>query len=149
MRGPNQKFANFSWPGEHPSTVKAAAVTDAELGLLARDGDVQALAALLERCRPSLYATAVGLLANRADALDAVQDTCVVALLRLGELRDVAAVRGWLHSVLHACLMQLRQQREVVTTDIEVRETVPGPQQVLDQHAMRDWVWQALDRLAG
>src|SRR6478735_1134721 len=114
---------------EHPSTVKAAAVTDAELGLLARDGDVQALAALLERCRPSLYATAVGLLANRADALDAVQDTCVVALLRLGELRDVPAVRGWLHSVLrNICLMQLRQQREVVTTDIEVRETAPGPE---------------------
>jgi RNA polymerase sigma-70 factor (ECF subfamily) len=46
--------------------------------------------------------------------------------------------------------MRLRQQREVVTTttDIEVHDTVLGPEQVLDQHAMRDWVWQALDRLS-
>jgi DNA-directed RNA polymerase specialized sigma24 family protein len=71
--------------------VTTAAVPDVELGLLARAGDVQALAALLERYRPSLYATAIGLLANRADALDAMQDTCVVALLRLGDLRDVAS----------------------------------------------------------
>jgi DNA-directed RNA polymerase specialized sigma24 family protein len=53
---------------------------------LARAGDIQALAALLERCRPSLYATAIRLLANRADALDAVQDTFVVALLRARRL---------------------------------------------------------------
>jgi RNA polymerase sigma-70 factor (ECF subfamily) len=112
--------------------------------LLARNGDIQALAALLERCRPSLYATAIRLLANRADALDAVQDTYVVALLRLGELRDLAAARAWLHSVVrNICLMRLRRQREIVTPDIEVRDTVPGPEQVLDEHAMRDWVWQA------
>jgi DNA-directed RNA polymerase specialized sigma24 family protein len=64
------------------------------------------------------------LLANRADTLDAVQDTYVVALLRLGDLRDVAAVRGWLHRVVrNNCLMRLRQQREIVTTDIEVCDT--------------------------
>ena len=63
-------------------------VSDGELGSQALSGDVTALAALLERHRPPLYATAVGLLNNRADALDAVQDTFVIALLRLGDLRD-------------------------------------------------------------
>ena len=42
------------------------AASEAELGSLARAGDVQTLGALLERCRPSLYATAVGMLGNRA-----------------------------------------------------------------------------------
>jgi RNA polymerase sigma-70 factor (ECF subfamily) len=134
---------------EHPSHVITAAESDTELGLLARAGDVQALAALLELCRPSLYATAMGLLSNRADALDAVQDTCVVALLRLGDLRDGAAARGWLHRVVrNICLMRLRQRREMATLDVEMSEAVPGPEQALEQHALRDWVWQALDQLS-
>src|SRR5215472_18351158 len=84
-------------------------ISDAELASLARGGEVEALAALLERYRPSLYAAAIGLLRNREDALDAVQETCVVALVRLGALRDPEAVGGWLHTVLrNTCLMRLR-----------------------------------------
>jgi RNA polymerase sigma-70 factor (ECF subfamily) len=146
MRGQDRRFANFRRRGCILRSVDA--VPDAELGSLARAGDVQALAALLERCRPSLYATAMGLLGNRADALDAVQDTCVVALVRLGDLRDVGAARAWLHTVVrNVCLNRLRQRREIPTDDVEVRGTAPGPEQVLEQHVMRDWVWQALDRL--
>ena len=83
--------------------------SDAELATLACAGEVEALAALLERYRPSLYAAAIRLLRNRDDALDAVQETCVVALVRLGALRDPEAVGGWLHAVLrNTCLMRLR-----------------------------------------
>ena len=93
----------------HHSGMGPAAVSDADLGSLARGGDVEALAVLLERCRPSLYAAAAGLLRNRADALDAVQDTFVVALLRLSDLRDAKAARAWLHAVLrNVCLMRIR-----------------------------------------
>jgi hypothetical protein len=63
----------------HHGGVETTVVSDAALASLAQGGDVEALAALLDRCRPSLYAAAVGLLGNRADALDAVQDTFVVA----------------------------------------------------------------------
>jgi RNA polymerase sigma factor (sigma-70 family) len=97
----------------HPPDVEAIVISDAELGSLARAGDMQALAGLLERCRPSLYATAIGLLGNRADALDAVQDTFVVALVRLAELRHPGAARAWLHTVLrNVCLMRIRQRRD-------------------------------------
>lgn len=133
---------------EHPSWV-AAAVSDVELGVLARGGDVQALAALLEQCRPALYATAVRLLGNRHDALDAFQDTCVVALARVGELRDAGAVRGWLHAVIrNVCLMRLRQRREMPSTGLKIDDTVPGPEHVFEQHAMRDWIWRALELLS-
>jgi RNA polymerase sigma-70 factor (ECF subfamily) len=122
--------------------------TDSELASLALAGDVQALALLLERCRPSLYSTAVGLLGNRADALDAVQDTCLVALVRLNELRDTTAARAWLHAVVrNVCLMRIRQRREHPSDTVEVADTVPGPEQALDEHAMREWVWQALEAL--
>jgi RNA polymerase sigma factor (sigma-70 family) len=128
--------------------VSGVAVPDAELGVLALGGDVQALAALLEHCRPSLYTTAMGLLRDRADAFDAVHETCVVALTRFGDVRDVAAARGWLHRVVrNVCLMRLRQRREISLTEIEIHDTVPGPVHALEHHALRDWVWEALGRL--
>ena len=87
-------------------------MSEAELGSLARAGDVQALTGLLERCRPALYATAIGLLGNRADALDAVQDTFVIALVRLAELRDPGA----------APASRPRREREAIT--VGVRATI-------------------------
>jgi RNA polymerase sigma-70 factor (ECF subfamily) len=124
------------------------ALTDAELGSLARTGDAQALAALLERCRPSLYGTAIGLLRNRADALDAVQDTFVTALVRLEDLRDGAAARAWLHAVVrNVCLMRIRQRRELPSGSVEPPGTAPDAEEALDAHLMRDWVWQALGAL--
>jgi len=134
----------------HLPYVEAIAISDAELGTLARAGDVQALAGLLERCRPSLYAAAVGLLGNRADAADAVQDTFVVALLRLGGLRQAGAARAWLHTVLrNVCLMRIRQRREVPVADAGLADgAVPGPEEALDRHVMREWVWQALGTLS-
>jgi RNA polymerase sigma-70 factor (ECF subfamily) len=129
--------------------VSLGDVSGTELGMLAIGGDVEALAALLERCRPSLYSTAMALLNNRSDALDAVQDTCVVAVLRLGALREPAAARAWLHTVVrNVCLMRLRQRREFATAEVEVPDMAAGPEQLLEAHALREWVWQALDRLS-
>ena len=129
--------------------MEAVALSDAELGSLARAGDVQALAGLLERCRPSLYAAAIGLLGNRADAHDAVQDTCVIALVRLAELRHAGAARAWLHTVLrNVCLMRIRQRREIPSAGVELPDVVPGPEEALDNHVMREWVWHALDGLS-
>lgn len=124
------------------------AVSDDELGSLALGGDAQALAGLLERCRPSLYASAIRLLGNRADALDAVQDTFVIALLRLGDLRDARAVRPWLHAVLrNVCRMRIRRSREIPSAVVEPPGAVPGPEVMLEEHVMREWVWHALDSL--
>jgi RNA polymerase sigma-70 factor (ECF subfamily) len=129
--------------------MDAITTSDTELSLAAREGDAQALAALLERHRPGLYAAALALLGNREDAADAVQDTCVVALLRLAELREVAAARAWLHAVLrNVCLMRLRRRREVPVGDVELPGTVPGPEAALEQHVMGEWLWQALEALS-
>jgi len=124
----------------HLPYVEAIAISDAELGTLARAGDVQALAGLLERCRPSLYAAAA----------DAVQDTFVIALLRLGGLRQAGAARAWLHSVLrNVCLMRIRQRREFPVAGAGLADgAVPGPEEAPDRHVMREWGWQALGTLS-
>jgi RNA polymerase sigma-70 factor (ECF subfamily) len=129
--------------------VGSGVVTDVELGTLARAGDMQAVAGLLERHRPSLYAAAISLLGNRADALDAVQDTNLVALVRLADLRDPVAAKPWLHAVLrNVCLMRLRQRREVPIDHVEPTGTVPSPEELLEEHAAREWVWRAIDSLS-
>ncbi len=124
-------------------------LSDSELAARAVAGDAEALAGLLERYRPSLYASAIGLLRNREEALDAVQEACVVALVRIGSLRDPAAAAGWLHRVVrNVCLMRLRSQRHTTLhVDIEVPDPAPSVDEALDQIVLREWVWTAIERL--
>jgi len=133
----------------HPVCMEYVSVSDAALAARARAGEIDALAALLERYRPSLYAAAIGLMRNRDDALDAVQETFVIALVRLGSLRDPAAVGGWLHRVLrNACLMRLRRVgREPPPGSVAVAQRMVTPEEVIDQLVFRDWVWAAIDTL--
>jgi RNA polymerase sigma-70 factor (ECF subfamily) len=134
---------------EHPCVVKDLSPSDAALVARAAGGEVEALAGLLERYRPSLYAAAIGLLRNREEAADAVQDTCLTAIMRLGSLRDPTAIGGWLHAVLrNTCLMRVRRAgRETPDHHVEIPTVVPGPEDVIDEHALRDWVWAALESL--
>jgi DNA-directed RNA polymerase specialized sigma24 family protein len=103
----------------HTGRVLAGA-TDRELVSAARAGEVAALGELFERYRPSLYAAALARLRDRDEALDQVQETFLIALTRMNELRDPDAVGGWLHAVLrNSCLMRLRRAgREVLTGEV-------------------------------
>jgi RNA polymerase sigma-70 factor (ECF subfamily) len=131
--------------------VDEGLISDAELVALAGTGQVEALAGLLERYRPSLYAAAIRVLRDRDEALDAVQETCVVAMVRLGSLRDPAAVGGWLHAVLrNTCLLRLRSAgRMVLRPEIESSPSgaAPTPEEALDELVVREWVWTALSEL--
>jgi RNA polymerase sigma-70 factor (ECF subfamily) len=124
-------------------------ITDADLVLLAGAGEVDALGVLLERHRVPLYAAALAILGDRDAALDAVQETFVVALTRLESLRDPGAVVGWLQTVLrNCCLLQLRRGRHEVPSDqLEVPTSVPGPEEAMEQLALRSWIWTALEAI--
>ena len=71
-------------------------LNDAALVRAAQAGDIAGLGALLERHRSRLHAIAVSILGHGPQAEDAVQDTFLIALRRIGELRDPAAARAWL-----------------------------------------------------
>ena len=145
------KFVNFSGAWRILKVMADLAMSDADLLVMARGGDVEALAGLLERHRISLYSAAIGLLHRREDALDAVQETFVVALTRLSSVRDPAAVRGWLHAVLrNTCLMQLRRSARQVPLEPADASfgTIPSPEEAVDQVSTREWLWAALNALS-
>ena len=136
----------------HADEVLAeTAPTDADLVMEARGGDAAALGVLLERRRAGMRAIAVSLLGWGPDADDVVQDAMLVALRRLGELRDPAAVGPWLHTITrNTARMRLRSVRQ--ESQLEGAESTasqdPRPDQVLDDHALRDWLWSAVETLS-
>jgi RNA polymerase sigma factor (sigma-70 family) len=125
---------------------------DPELVRAAQAGDVGALGLLLARHRAGMTAVAISLLGYGHDAEDAVQEAATVALARIGDVRDPAAVGPWLRQVVrNACRMQLRARRPLPLDDhlhSVPPSAEPDPAELLEQHASRDWVWHALERLS-
>lgn len=118
--------------------------------MLAQRGDLSSLATLFQRHRAGLYAAAVALLGDRDEAADMVQDTFVAALTHLGAVRNPAAVRGWLHTVLrNACRMRLRRVRPAVLEHAaELVDPSPDPEQLIQDRWVRDRIWTALSTLS-
>jgi RNA polymerase sigma-70 factor (ECF subfamily) len=115
----------------------------------AQAGEVTALGALLARHQAGMRATALAILGHGPDAEDAVQEAALIALRRIGDVRDPAAVGPWLRMIVrNACRMRLRaHSREQFGVDLDRASNAPGPDQVLDEHALRDWVWHAIEQL--
>jgi len=123
---------------------------DAALTLAAQSGDVSALGLLLERHRPGMRAVALSLLGPGPDIDDVLQEAALVALRRIVDVRDPEAVGPWLRMIVrNSCRTLLRSARRV-----EPMEAVPlpasgaTPEQVLHNHALRDWVWEAVEALS-
>lgn len=126
----------------------------------ARGGDVAAFEALvaprLDRC----FRLAWSILANEADAADAMQDALVAAWREIPRLREPKAFDGWLNRVVaNAARMARRsrdRRREVqvrpVSPDDREAEAMPssvdrGAEADIDHIADADAVGQAFGRL--
>ncbi len=72
------------------------ALPDDELVERARGGDAWAQEVLFRRCAPEVARTVERILGRTDDADDVVQETFVIALDELEDLRDPRAFRGWL-----------------------------------------------------
>ncbi|MFE2579629.1 RNA polymerase sigma factor [Streptomyces sp. NPDC059378] len=131
---------------------QAAADTSAEdirLTRAAQAGDVAALGLLLERHRAGMRAVALSILGPGPDADDAVQDAVLVALARIGDVRDPGAVGAWLRMIVrNNCRMLLRRSRPAEPFDgLSLPDPDAGPEETLEHHALRDWVWEAVEEL--
>lgn len=124
--------------------------TDTDLARAAQAGDATALGILLERHRAALYAHALQYLGYGDEAHDAVQDAFVTALRRIHTLREPDQVKGWLHTVLrNACLDRLRARRHHDPETPELAAPAADePESVIDDLALRDWVWTSVGRLS-
>ncbi|WP_305784901.1 RNA polymerase sigma factor [Symbioplanes lichenis] len=122
---------------------------DAVLARDAQAGDISALGLLLARHRPAMYAVALSLLGRPHDAEDAVQEAALIAVRRIGDLRDNAAAGPWLKAVTrNVCRAQLRRPSPVPAELPPLPDGRPGPEEQLDRLALGDWVWQAVGRLS-
>ncbi|MDQ3910820.1 MAG: sigma-70 family RNA polymerase sigma factor, partial [Actinomycetota bacterium] len=126
---------------------------DAQLARAAQNGDAASLGVLLERHRAALYALALRILGRGSEAQDAVQDTFLIALNSIDQLREPEAVGGWLRGVLrNVCLMRLREKRgeilfEGIPPRVGERSFEPSAEEAIDRLALREWVWAALYEL--
>jgi RNA polymerase sigma-70 factor (ECF subfamily) len=68
--------------------------SDSELTRRAQSGEAGALGLLLARHQAGMRALALSLLRHGPDVDDALQDAALVALRRIGDVRDPAAGRG-------------------------------------------------------
>ncbi|WP_405846028.1 RNA polymerase sigma factor [Streptomyces sp. NBC_01518] len=124
-------------------------IEDAALTLAAQAGDVASLGLLLERHRAGMRAVAVSVLGPGPDVDDVVQDAALTALRRVGDVRDPEAVGAWLRMIVrNAARSLLRGGADFrPLDDLHVPVTESGPERWLEQHALRDWIWEAIEEL--
>ncbi|MEU0188045.1 RNA polymerase sigma factor [Streptomyces sp. NPDC006207] len=127
---------------------------DSELVRAAQAGDAGSLGLLLARHQACMRAVALAVLGHSQDAEDAVQEAAIIALRRIGDVRDPNAIGPWLRMVVrNTCRAQLRKMSatpmaEPVKAVTRERLCDPSdPAEILEEHAMRDWVWSALEDL--
>lgn len=85
---------------------------DADLLPAARDGDRDALGALLRRHERRLHALCRRITGDDADALDALQDAMVAIVRGLPRFDGRSKVGTWMHRVAtNTCLDELRRRR--------------------------------------
>ncbi|HEY8599770.1 MAG TPA: sigma-70 family RNA polymerase sigma factor [Thermomicrobiales bacterium] len=127
--------------------------TDADLVRAAQGGDTVSLGLLLERYRATLYSQALQIVGHGARAEDAVHDAFIIALRRIDQVREPAAVGGWLRAIVrNVCLMQVRAARGELSLDAlpegyERAAPTGNAADAIDRLALREWVWAALGEL--
>lgn len=97
---------------------------DARLVAAAQQGDAAAFRSLVERNQSRLFAVAFGMLRDRDDAMDAVQDAFIKAHKKLAEFEGNAAFSTWLYRIcVNLCIDKKRAQARRRSVDID---DVPG-----------------------
>jgi RNA polymerase sigma-70 factor (ECF subfamily) len=88
-----------------PASLVYEKLSDPILVTRARDGDAQALAALIERHQPKVERLTRHILRDPDDASDAAQEALAKVCVRLGQFRGGAQFSTWLHRlVVNTCL---------------------------------------------
>lgn len=106
---------------EAPS--RREALTDEDLLRQAAAGDQSAFSALVRRHEDRVFGIAIRITGDRADALDATQDTFVSVFRQAGTFRAEAAFTTWLYRVaVNACRDLLRRRRRLPEPTDELPE---------------------------
>jgi RNA polymerase sigma factor (sigma-70 family) len=114
------------------------------------EGDPAGLGAAYDQYASGLYAYCRSLLAEPADAADAVQDTFIIAAAKVSGLREPERLRSWLYAVArNECHGRLRAKAMAAPLNeaAEMIEDVADLGEDVEQAELRDLVWAALSGL--
>jgi len=127
--------------------------SDARLVQACLDGDQRAWSVLVDKYKKLIYSIAIRRGASPDDAADIFQSVCLELFSKLPQLRNTAALRGWLttvtaHQSFHWKRRKLkREEREQSNVDIEaVGADLPVPL-VTDDAEHEQMVRDAIARL--
>ncbi|MCW2651036.1 MAG: polymerase, sigma-24 subunit, subfamily [Mycobacterium sp.] len=132
--------------------VAASPLSDAELTRAAQSGNAGSLAVLLARHEAGMRAVALGIIGYGPDTDDVVQDAALVAVRRITDVRNPAAVGPWLRAVVrNECRMWLRSRR-VGDRGGDMLSALPSedpmPEELMERQLLQDWVWHAIEELS-
>lgn len=130
--------------------VASAAVPDEVLVRRWQKGDLSGASVAIQRHERMVFAAAMRLLRNPADAEDAVQETFLRAHERIGTLRDGAALPGWLRQTcVRLCIDQLRRIRplDLGGADHDAVDPRPGAPERAELRDVLERFEAALDTL--
>lgn len=87
------------------------------------NGRESAFTELVHRHEDRIFALALKMMGNRADALDATQDTFILAFRQAAKFRGESAFGTWLYRIgINACRDQLRKRKRLPEPEEEVPE---------------------------
>ncbi len=96
-------------------TIAAPPIEESEVVRLAQAGDRSAFDHLYELYLPKIFDYTLSMLRNRADAEDATSETFLVAVERMGDVRDPAAFKGWLYTIARNAALKIVDSRKRMT----------------------------------
>lgn len=116
----------------------AVSPSDVELVERARQGDREAFRVLVERYQRKVAALALGMLRNREDALDVVQDTFTKAYQSLDKFKGDSSFYTWIYRIgVNLCIDHQRRESRYVqigpVTDDTPDEVAPPSAEDLER----------------
>ncbi len=101
--------------------------SDGELVERARKGDRDAFRQLVERYQRKIATLALGMLRNREDALDVVQETFTKAFQSLDRFKGDAGFYTWTYRIaVNLCIDHQRREAKMPLATLEPREGETG-----------------------
>ncbi len=110
-------------------------INEPELVTAAQSGDQNAFGALVDSCYRSVFRLAVGIMRNRKDAEDVVQDTMLKAYCNLGRFQGKSRFYTWVVRIaINEALMKIRirQRGKEASLDEPASEGSTVPREVED-----------------
>jgi RNA polymerase sigma-70 factor (ECF subfamily) len=138
--------------GWAPEAASDVGLDDATLVARAREGDLRAFEGLVRRYQRRIYQLGLRMTNSAADAEDITQEVFVTAWRRLPELREDAAVVGWLYrTATNRCLTLLSRRQPLTAIDDNARSAntaAEDPERAAQASAQMRALTEALDEMA-